>query len=176
MQISSNFQPLADVRYVVGSRSDEMFVNLTPELAMKHFEDAKKGSIPLNYTDREVELALTAEYNIDNAAGMTQETYNCESDDEGIQFPELEQNNWTGHDGSVNLYARFNPLFKELVTLLEGVDKDLENEIESSFQAMIKNVKEFHASKLPQPKGNIVSCMPINLRSKASHTKQKKHH
>ena len=86
-----SFQELDKLTYVAGMKSEEMFLRYSVEEAKQHFELMKaKGSAVLNYADNDVEAALMAEYNVDHAAGMTQETYNCESEqvDHSISFPE----------------------------------------------------------------------------------------
>ena len=118
-------------------------------------------------------MALKAEYNVEHAAGMTQETYNCESDDQSISFPEQ---GYREMNTRLSSYQRFNPMFKEVIALMEGVDKDVENEIESTFQGMINKLKQLHTAKFPPVIGNIVSCMPRNSQLKSTrHRKQKQH-
>lgn len=161
--------------YIVGTCSEEKFFSFTSEHAKKHFAAIKeKGSESLNYTGQDVESALKAEYNTDNAAGMTQETYNCESEDQIINFPEADTAETLDHNRPLNPHARFNPMFKEVLSLLDGVDEEMENEIERRFQGMIDTLKGFHSARLPQPRGSIVSCMPSNQWAKSHHSKQKK--
>ena len=171
-----SFQDMAGCTYVAGAKSDETFLQFAPEQAKRYFEAMKgKGSTVLNYTENEIELALKAEYNVGNAAGMTQETYNCESDDESIKFA-APDNHEVANDIRLTPYERFNPMFKEVISLLDGADEAMENEVQNTFQDMIMKLKQFRSAKLPPPMGSIVSCIPMNQQSKSKHTKQKQYH
>ena len=107
-----------------------------------------------------------------------------EMDDQSITFPtstgddkSFDDDEMMDHNnGPSDQYAKFHPMFNEVLLLLDGVNDEMETKIQSSFQGMITSLKEFHAAKLPQPKGKIVSCMPQNQRAKSQHKKQKKHH
>ena len=73
-------------------------------------------------------------------------------------------------------YERFNPMFKEVISLLDGADEAMGNNVQNAFQDMIKKLKQFRSAKLPPPTGSIVSCIPVNQQSKSKHKKQKQYH
>jgi hypothetical protein len=169
------FLDMAICMYAVGDNSDDKFKGFTHVQAKDYFQAMmQKGTVVLNYSPHQVQLALKAANFVENAAGLTQETYNCEdsaAEDERIDFPDVDESEMASSDNThLSPYEQMKPIFAEVISLMDGANEEMINKMKSIGQGMIHELKQFHPSQLPQPKGRLVSCMPPNQ------LKQKQHH
>jgi hypothetical protein len=174
-----SFQGIERVAYAVGNNSAEEFHRMDLEGAKIYFEGRHKSeTVVVNYSLEDVQMALRAANEDGNAAGMTQEKYNCEDSDEtedGIDFPDCDMDT-DNNDTNLSFYEQVNPVWKEMAQVFDRASQPQIDEVLSKMEELINMGKRFLAAEVPRPKGSIVSCMPPNRRAPTKHKKQLPYH